>query len=490
MKYKKLLSFILATLTVLPFVTACTDNVNDTSAPSHTVQAEDTSNDKNYTIELPLESYDNKDFVVLCEGGPGSLWANNEDFFLEEDSDDGVKSAIYQRVQIMKEDYGINIVPHISTSTTSDLHTSIQSGDNAYNAVFALQSEITTSAANGDLMDLFEAENLDLSKHYWDQNVPELLSISNQLFFTTGDILTMEELASWVLTFNKKMVKMNDLPDLYQLVRDNEWTIDKFNELLLNISVDNGDSIWDHTDTYALATHNDNAFGLFYSCGLRFVTKNSDDIPVINSEEMPKILKVAEKTVDIQERENKTINAHDWISVNPLAHEITIEAFQEDRALFFAETLDAVIKLRDMDTDFGIIPLPKYDKQQENYITFVNPAGSLVGLPKSEQTRDGGYFASYALEAMAYLGYKHITPQFIEKAIMGKSTRDDESVDMLRIIFANRTYDLGIICGFGDIASDYSTLINSGKTTINSAFNRKIKKATQEINDFVSKITE
>ena len=490
MKNKRLLAFITACIAVFPILSACGGDSQQTNAPASQAVAEQTQDDKNYTIELPEESYENRDFVILCEGGAGSLWANNEDFFLEEDSDDGVKSAIYQRVQIMKEEYGINIIPHLSTSTTEALHTSIQSGDNAYNAIFAMQSKITTSAANGDLMDLFEAENLDLSKHYWDQNVPELLSISNQLFFTTGDILTMEELASWVLTFNKKMAKMNDLPDLYQLVRDNEWTIDKFNELLAGISVDNGDGIWDHTDTYALATHNDNAYGLFYSCGLRFVTKDKDDIPIMNIDEMSKIVKVAEMTVEMQERENKTINAHDWINVNPLAHEITIEAFQEDRALFFAETLDAVIKLRDMETDFGIIPLPKYDKQQENYITFVNPAGSFVGIPKSEQTRDGGYFASYALEAMAYLGYKHITPQFIEKAVMGKSTRDDESVDMLRIIFANRTYDLGIICGFGDIATDYSELVNSGKSAVTSAFARKQKRAAQEIKDFVSKITE
>ncbi len=57
-------------------------------------------------------------------------------------------------------------------------------------------------------------------------------------------------------------------------------------------------------------------------------------------------------------------------------------------------------------------------------------------------------------------------------------------------IFANRTYDLGIICGFGDIATDYSELVNGDKSAVNSAFARKQKRAAQEIKDFVSKITE
>lgn len=446
--------------------------------------------DKKYEINLPSENYSDKDFVALCEGGPGAFWENDEDVFLEEDSDDGVKSAVYKRVQLMKQDYGINVVVVRTAKTTDDLHRSILSGDNAYNAVFALQSRITTSAANGDLMDLYEAENLDMSKGYWDQNIPELLSISNQLFFTTGDIITMEERASWVMTFNKDMARAHGLPDLYEIVENGDWTLDKFNELTANISNDdNGDGIMDHTDTYALASHNDNALGFFYSSGLRFVVKDENDIPILNTSESEKIIKVMDKTVNIQQKDNRMMNAHDWMHINSHPEQVIRAAFMEDRALFYAEVLSAIISLREMDTDFGILPLPKYDKGSE-YTTFVNPAGSFVGIPKSEQDRDGGYFASYALEAMAYLGHKYITPQFIEKAVKGKTTRDDESVAMLEIIFGNRTYDLGLICDFGGISSAYSSTVNNGIVSLTPVFVRNQKKANSQIKDFVSKIED
>ncbi len=483
---KKYLSLFLAALiTVSSFSSCSSDEEKQPSSLDTSAQSEV---DEKYSIDLPSEGYSDKDFVILCEGGPGSFWANDEDILLEEDSDDGVDSAVYKRVQLMKQDYGINIVLKRSASTTNDLHTSITSGDNAYNAIFALQSRITSSAANGDLMDLYEAENLDMTKGYWDQNIPELLSISNQLFFTTGDILTMEERASWVLTFNKDMARARDLPDMYELVKSGEWTLDKFNELISNVSNDdNGDGIMDHTDTYALASHDDNVFGFFYSSGLRFVVKDENDIPILNTAQSEKILKVMQKTVDIQEKDDKMINAHDWLSIDSEPERVIRAAFMEDRALFYAEVLAAVIILRDMDTDFGILPLPKYDKESE-YTTFVNPAGSFVGIPKSEQDRDGGYFASYALEAMAYLGYKHITPQFIEKAVKGKTTRDDESVAMLEIIFGNRTYDLGLICDFGNVSSAYSTAANSGVASLTSVFVRNKKRAENEIADFIEKI--
>lgn len=483
---KKYLAVLLAALmAVLPLAACNTEKADQTVSPDAGAES---GVDEKYTLELPAESYSDKEFVILCEGGAGSFWANDEDTWLGEDSDDGVKSAIYKRIQLMKQEYGINVVVKRTASTTDDLHKSITSGDNAYNAVFALQSRITSSAANGDLMDLFEAENINMSKGYWDQNIPDLLSISNQLFFTAGDILTMEERASWVMTFNKKMAAAHGVPDLYELVKNGEWTLDKFNELCANVSNDdNGDGIMDHTDTYALATHNDNALGFFYSSGLRFVVKDKDDIPVLNVAESDKILKVMEKTAAIQETDDKMMNAHDWIHINNHPEQLILAAFMEDRALFYAEVLDAVIGLRDMDTDFGILPLPKYEEGGE-YITFVNPAGSFVGIPKSEQDRDGGYFASYALEAMAYLGHKHITPQFIEKAVMGKTTRDDESVAMLKIIFGNRTYDLGLICDFGGVAGAYSTAANKGEVSLTTVFKRNQKKAESEINDFISKI--
>ena len=483
---KKLLALTLSLLMLLP-LGACSSNTDESETGTFTTSA-DESNDSLYEIDLPPENYSEKDFVILCEGGAGSFWANDEDTWLEEDSDDGVKSAIYQRVQQMKQQYGINVVVQRSASTTSDLHTSITSGDKAYNAVFALQSRITSSAANGDLMDLYEAENIDMSKGYWDQNIPELLSISNKLFFTTGDILTMEERASWVMTFNKKMAKARNMPDLYQLVKDGDWTLDKFNELIAGISNDdNGDGIMDYTDTYALASHDDNALGFFYSSGLRFIVKDNNDIPILNVADSDKMLKVMEKTVNIQEKDNKMLNAHDWVHVNNHPEELILAAFMEDRALFYAEVLDAVIMLRDMDTDFGILPLPKYEESGE-YITFVNPAGSFIGIPKSEQDRDGGYFASYALEAMAYLGHKYITPQFIEKAVMGKTTRDNESVEMLELIFKNRTYDLGLICDFGDVSDAYLSAANKGIVSLSTVIKRNEKKAKAEIDDFIKKI--
>ena len=45
----------------------------------------------------------------------------------------------------------------------------------------------------------------------------------------------------------------------------------------------------------------------------------------------------------------------------------------EDRAYFYGNSLSNIISnFREMESDFGIIPVPKYDEQQENYYAYIN----------------------------------------------------------------------------------------------------------------------
>ena len=183
-----------------------------------------------------------------------------------------------------------------------------------------------------------------------------------------------------------------------------------------------------------------------------------------------------------------TMDAHKWVHVRAAAHELIAEAFMEDRALFFCEVLATIIGFRSMDSDFGILPLPKYNAEQKDYVTFVNPAASLVGVPIYQMSQSSARRSGVILEAMAYYGHEMIMPEFYEKAIKGKATRDTDSIEMLDIIFTNRMYDLGLINDWGGLASGYNNLVFNNKNDYAKQFKTASKAADKKLKQFLSKI--
>ncbi len=489
---KKLIALLLALLTFAACAAGCANAPAETqpeSAESTAAATEpEETVDESYIPDLPDEKFTG-DYNILCEG---SFWATNDAIFREETSDDPVDDAVWRRATQLKEQFDVDLMVTPVADTTSALKNSVKSGDNAYDAVIARMPLIASSAANGDLMNLYEVEGLDLSKHYWDQSANEKLSVKHKLFYTVGDIITTEDAATWTMMFNKRIAEALDIEDLYTVVKEGRWTFDYFYSLAKDsgFAKPNDKGEWDHLSTYAFATHQDMAYGFFYAAGLSFVQKDNDDTPFLDSSSNEKIQNVLNYSLKVMRDNQLTIDAHKWVHVRAAAHELIAEAFMEDRALFFCEVLATIIGFRSMDTDFGILPLPKYDKDQKNYVTFVNPAASLVGVPIYQKNKSNARRSGVILEAMAYYGHEYIVPAYIEKAIKGKSTRDVESIDMLDIVFSNRMYDLGLINDWGGPANGYMLLVFNNKNDYASLYKKSSKSAIKKLDQFLKKISD
>lgn len=494
MKSGKLLALLLSLLLASTVLASCVETGNKDNPETDTAQAATTvaveTIDENYVANLPDENFKGIEFNILCEG---NFWATDANLYQEEDSDDPVDSAIFRRNAKVNEQFGVTIKVTPSADTTSALSNSVKSGDKAYNAVIARMPLIASSAANGNLLDLNQVDSIDLTKYYWDQGANAQLSIKNKLFYTIGDIMTTDDNATWTMMFNKSLASKYDLENLYGVVKAGKWTFDYFKTIVKEkgISSDsNGDGERNHLDTYAFATHMDMGYGFFYAAGLSFVQKDETDTPYIGNSNAEKIQAVLEYSVDIMRNDYTTLDAHKWVAVRPAAHELIAEAFVDNRALFFCEVLSTIIGFRSMDTDFGILPLPKYDENQAQYLTFVNPAASLVGIPLYWENDSYGHTSGVILEAMAYYGHEIISPEYYDKAIEGKSTRDVESIEMLDIILNNRMYDLGLINDWGSLASSYNGLVFNGKTDYASMYSSKSKAAIKKLEKFLTSIGE
>ena len=115
-------------------------------------------------------------------------------------------------------------------------------------------------------------------------------------------------------------------------------------------------------------------------------------------------------------------------------------AFREGRALFYATPMTNVVGFRDMDDDFGILPYPKLDAEQENYYSTAMDNFSFLLMPVDVKNMDN---AGLITEALAAESYRSVIPAFYDTVLKTKVSRDDDSAEMLDIVRDNLIFNLG-----------------------------------------------
>jgi len=503
----KISALILAIIILLPALFSCakeTDNAlsgtDSTANGENQAQTEKISEpaaDKTAEIrqanlalyDYPEVNYGEYEFKIMIRG-QNDEW-DSQDIVAEEDSGDVVESAVYKRNLEVEEKLNIKI-KHVWVSVGDQfgrLKRTVAAGDNAYDAVMLNLEDASKATKENYLANLADASGVDLSKPWWDQSVMKETSVMNKIYFATGDISIMDNDGTWTMMFNKDIHKKFGLPDLYDIVKKGEWTIDKFTEFGKGVTVDlDGNGIIDHLDQVAFATTVDSMQGLFYSTGLRIVKKDESDLPYysltgdIVMTNLEKIYQV------FRGPDNFTMLGADYAKINPSTHLIVQAAFEENRALFYAEVMQCVKRLRQMDTEFGIIPLPKANIEQKDYHTYIHSwASATIAIPKGGENDDR---TSAVIEALAYGGYKFITPAYYDVQLKTKMARDNESSEMLDIILAGRLADLGYVDKYGGLMGSFQNMITGKKNTFASTIEKAEQKIQNDINKAIAKYDE
>ena len=123
--------------------------------------------------------------------------------------------------------------------------------------------------------------------------------------------------------------------------------------------------------------------------------------------------------------------------------EASIAMFREDRALFWIEMIYASAQQRDMDSDFGFLPMPKYDDRQESYMSYMHMGWSTTSaVPVTNDDHD---LTGRLLEDMAWKSSETVRPAYYDRTLQGKISRDDDSGEMLDIIYSGLNIDPSII---------------------------------------------
>jgi ABC-type glycerol-3-phosphate transport system substrate-binding protein len=299
-------------------------------------------------------------------------------------------------IEYIEDNYNCTIrVTSISPSALFDLiHPAVVSGDKFADMIVTTQWAYGYLIGGGIMADLSAVSSLDLTNPWWIPAVAEATTIGGRVLGTAG-IFDHED-KSWVMFFNKRLWDDHQLPCPYELVRNGEWTFDKMLEFMNEVKRDmDGDGIISSAnDRWGLVTPRGDFFerAMYLSMGGRFFGSDPDTGLVTLECATPRAYEV----IDIMSRFAQTpgivYDGNDAI-------EQLWPMFMDGRALFLAYMVEGVGNLRDMEADWGMLPTPKRDTNQTDYINVVDHNAPMMGMTISNRDREN---AGHIMDAMGY----------------------------------------------------------------------------------------
>jgi len=495
---KKLLCVLMAALLLVGTLASCAtgDTTTDTTAGANvTTGLEEETRE---TLDIPDTRYDGEEFCFLTRDE--SEWSTLEIFAENQTSEsDNISNAVFERNDRIFQAYGVTITE--LKKTTGEHHGALTNevaaptGD--FQAVVTNTSGSAGFATNGFLWNLNsdEIEYMDFEKPWWDNNMAQGMSIDERLYFATGDLLTSDNDATFCILFNKSIVTDCQIPDLYAIVENGTWTMDKFYEFeQLAVQDKNGDGKLTYdSDVAGFAYTGDVPYCMLFGGGITMCTKDETDAPIYelnvelaqNIADKGQLIFSKDYTIDM----NATVN-----SGGITMYECGQKTFGEGHALFMGEVMQCVTRLRGFEADFGILPYPKYNETQADYYSMMHLTASCVSIPKSV-SGDKLVMVNSMIEAMAYHSVDTLTEQYYEINLKTKGAKDEQSGPMIDKILSSRVCDLSYYYqwgsnAFGSLAS--CLLPNGGKgvASQNKRFKASIERSIAQLEKAMDKFDQ
>ncbi|MCL1859111.1 MAG: extracellular solute-binding protein [Oscillospiraceae bacterium] len=486
MKTKNLISvilFIFFTALILVSFVSCNANENSDSIPTNQENPKQNQTPADNDGEQPAQPEEQSEFIPVegidyggytfrilgYDGEASGTWqvAAISEIIADEETGDPINDAIYKRNREVEALYNIefDIVP-VTYPNRGDFaakfNKAVLAGDDQFDAAFMLGDSLPAALSKKDTsFDLLTIQSLDLSKSWWDQNSKKAMSIGGKLSAVIGDVNLYSAFAPLAIFTNKQLLQDYNIDNLYQLVRDGKWTWDAMHEIMKTVTKDlNGDGVITKDDQVGLFAQYLHLYPAINSAGEYMAVKDNNDMPAL-SPDKEKVSGISEKVGAIFKDKSTTVMADDISGYGNVFFEFIMPKFRDGQILFHINQLLLSFELRNMDADFAILPFPKYDESQDNYGAIVHPAWgtyTVIPITCTDTERTGNI-----LQAMGYYSQQYVMPAYYDVTVTNKLTRDDDSLEMMNIIFGNRQFDLAYLYNWGDINGMFTSMSSSGR---------------------------
>jgi len=387
----KLISMLLVLLMLFTCLAACkkneaTDADSETQAgdvaggtaaqgdASDSLENGPETDEQGYVKDTLPETYDweGVDFNIL-------QWQLGHDFVVgAEASTSAINRVKFQSQKAVEERFKVKLKVHEvsdgwgQTEITSALEASVAVGSGTYDMVSNYSDSAGKSITNKLCMDLNSLPYVDFEKPWWPQHLLASATIGEKMYYCGGDI-NGENLIRYMCTtyVNLDMYEEYHIEELvdgrtiYEVVEDGDWTIETFQTMALG-TTGSDESI------YGLTWRDGEYWDAFLYSGGFSMIKTENGVLTLNDD-----LQSDRMVTWVAECQKLLTQTH------PDTKQDAGVAFKEGRSLFGGdEHLTYAEELSSEGTvNFSVLPMPKYDSDQEHYYTCEGVTSSLITVP-------------------------------------------------------------------------------------------------------------
>lgn len=363
-------------------------------------------------------------------------------FYQDESNMGTIGTALEERNTFLRDNYraDIKVIEADYATIEKELKSALENGTE-YCDMISVSAENTVKLyKQGLLADMASLPGFSIESSYFNPVWAKSLATNNSLYMLADPTALVYD-DVYVMLFNRDLVA----DDIESMVMKGEWDWTKFDEVCRTAAAD----VYSHssadmnTDVFAFGAYElETVFPLamWTSCGNKLID-NTYKNPVAIGMESEEVIAIGEFLMDVYNVRGKF----------PLGSEDARTAFEEGRLAFYFEKLEYFYSLRDGTTkgsNYGFVPLPKYNAEQTSYCTPVSLSARVISLPKTLENADESKkkFVSTILSATCAAGGKTVTEAYINSKLALYLNSNSETV-MLQTICNSVTFDFATVYG-------------------------------------------
>ena len=495
MKSLKNLCAALCLLLALALLASCGDTggqADTTAGDLTTAEAGSGSDittiaDETTGIEFPDADFGGQSFNVYIRK---NTYYSGDYIDAETENGDLMNDTVFRRNSIVEEKYKIVIDSKTAPSPYQTLDKDIAGGVCDYDLILDRRADLAGTSVSGLLYD-FNSIDIDYTRPWWDNNA-QGYAIKGRLFLMANDVDTGVISGARFLYFNRGLIDSFHLEDPYELVKANEWTLEKFLTLVKGA---HSDSISGGIGISGLlretGSSNGNHMHLLVGCGVQSTETDPDgNLRQAIGDKTEKISDIFDQlrpvltdtslcmTYDeVNERFTEGSYSSKWYRGRG--------AFAAGHFLFIQNGMDVSVEISDMTDRYGVAPNPKYNSDQENYYHKVDRFSAIWGIPNTPDRIDFDRLEK-VFDYWAYVSSETVMPAYYEVTIKTRRFSDPVASEMIDIVKGSLVYDAGDIYGVNILGTLDSAFVSGN---VGSALNAQyLKTIDVSIKSIVSSI--
>ena len=400
---------------------------------------------------------------------------------------EAVNDAVYERNAKVSELLNINptfIEASLSYSNhEATIKKQIMAGADDWDVMANDIMAFGSLARDGDLHNVYSNQILDLNQTYWyGDAMRDCQFVEGGMYILIGDYFTDALQSAHALYSNKNLINdyYNDPNYIQNMVFDGTWTFDAMIEVINTVMKDSdGDGTMKEGDLFGFT-----CIGMWGSMipfligtDIKFIERTDEGIEYcFNNERSVKIL---EKLNELFYSDGALTTLADY---SDAGLRIVFGAGQS--LIIGYNRIGDLTKMRDIEFTIGILPYPKLDGDQENYVSSLHDTSEVGAIPMTLPP-DSMDFCTTCLEVFCRETGKMVIPKYYEEGLKVKYSNGQDDARLIDLIHDSISSPFpvafnGTLGGFL-LGTCFSTPLGSNSTDFASAYQKSSKAALKTL---------